>query len=279
MCFPRTGFRHRHLGTQRGRIVTEFTEMLDKASDTAASTPIVTVGPGSWSRCRITVRTLRAPAGRVLVRSTGRGSACGGTRPASVSRCSCRWARAARILRHGSAAQRNGGGACTVGTAASRPKSAAASADIRMPSPSEWVACTTATVPAPVTPGTPSTGVKTCSRQVITGVQLAVGQRAHRGQTSRPAVVGEIVHHGLARIDAANPRRVGQNTAVLDPQRQLRAAPGALADRSAPARARTAHRRTRTARTGRWESWQTSSTSAHRPLPSGGPSCCSRLGS
>ena len=144
-----------------------------------------------------------------------------------------------------------------------------------------WPAAT-ATVPAPAAPGTPSTGVKTCSRQVITresswSSASALTAARHPAQL----VVGEIVHHELARIDgAAHPRRVGQNVALLDPQRQLRAAPGTLADDTpAPARGRTAPRRIRTAGTGRWESWPTSSTSAHRPPPSGAPSCCSRLGS
>ncbi len=81
------------------------------AVDTAASTPAVTVGPGSWARFRITVRTLRTPSGRALLRSAGRESACGGTSPASTSRTNCRCARAARKLRHGSAAPRNDGGA------------------------------------------------------------------------------------------------------------------------------------------------------------------------
>ena len=139
----------------------------DSAAETAASTPMVTVGLRSWERCRITVRILRAPAGRVLVRNTGRGSACGGTRPAAVSRSSCRWARAALKLRQGSAAPRNGGAAATAGTTEARPNISAASAEDRMPSPSACTACNTATVPAPAAPGTPSTGVKTCSRQAI----------------------------------------------------------------------------------------------------------------
>ncbi len=103
-------FRHRHLGPQRRR--DRRPARADEPTapcDTAHSTPTVTVGPGSWSRCRTRVRTLRAPAGRVLVRSAGRDSACAGTRPDSVSRTSWRCARAARTLRQGSLTPRTCG--------------------------------------------------------------------------------------------------------------------------------------------------------------------------
>ena len=135
---------------------------------------------------------------------------------------SCRCARAARKLRHGSAAPRNGGGAGTGGTSPARPNSHAASADDRMPSPSTWVACSTATVPTPA----PGTSVDGCEHvqppRHPAGVQLVFGQPRDRRQTSRPAVVGEIVHDELVGLDVAgHPRRIGEGVALLDPQPQL----------------------------------------------------------
>ena len=120
----------------------------DSAADTAASTPMVTVGLRSWEPCRITVRILRTPAGRVLVRPWPVSAwwRHAGTRPAAVSRSSCRWARAA-VNGAGSGGPRNADApatAYTTGGAAEQRRQWRES----MP-PSVCTACNTATVPAP----------------------------------------------------------------------------------------------------------------------------------
>ena len=70
----------------------------------------------------------------------------------------------------------------------------------------------TATVPGPVTPGIPSTGVKTCKRQGIRRTSSwLVGKADDRGQTAVPAVVGQFVADDLRGLDGRrDPLRIGR---------------------------------------------------------------------
>ena len=232
MRFAHTGFRHRHLGAQRGRIVTELTQMpgqriryrgkhpdrhrrpgqLGAMPDHRADTS-GTRGPrvGAQHRPRVRLRGHQTGFGVTLQLPMGAGGP--NTAPGQRGPAKRRWCLHRRYDR-GTAEQdrrqRRHPNAVTQRVRGLHDRDRPFARDARH-------------------------AVDRCENVQPpghhAGVQLVVGQRADGGKTSRPAVVGEIVHNELARIDsAAHPRRVGQNAAVFDPQRQLRAAPGALAD-------------------------------------------------
>ena len=179
-------------------------------------------------------------------------------------------------LRHGSLTPRSRGVA-TGSMSTARPNSRAAIADDLAPSAKHMRDLQDgdrSRLPRQL--GTPCTGVKTCSRHdAHPRIEVVVGESADRVQAARPAVVVEFVHRELAGVHVdARPRRIGQRVAIANPKPKFRAVIGAAADNLDRLLEIAWHSmRIRTAGAGRWESWPTSSTSAHRPLQAGAPSC------
>ena len=185
------GFRHRHLGAQSRRYVTELTKVARQCGGHRGQHADGHGGPGSGrhsgSQCGSaqTLRTHIAVQCRARICLRGKPSRLGVADQLSVR---ARSQDAAPRQRHAA----NGGGAGTGGTSPARPNSHAASADDRMPSPSAWVASSTA--PCHAGAGQPVDG---CERGQPPGhpasVQLVFGQPRDRRHKSRPSVVGEIV--------------------------------------------------------------------------------------
>ncbi len=158
------GFRHRHLGAQRRRIVTHLAQMRrqcrgHRAQHADRHGRTWPGGRGAGSGC---ARCAFPPVGSWF-------AAPDATAPAvAPGPLRCRGpADDAHVPRRGratAAVTPRSRGVVTGAISYARPNSRAASADDLTPSAKACDICTTATVAGPETPGTPSTGVNTTSR-------------------------------------------------------------------------------------------------------------------